>query len=311
MTLRAKAEEALKNPNVLLFLDLLAEAEGASKGYQTLFGGSTIQDLSKHPGIYQDFYNSTTKEIKRTSAAGRYQFKKDSWDEQAGRLGLTDFSPHSQDLAAIGLMMYKPKSFQALMDGNFDKALKDYGSYWASLPSSPHKQPHRSQQWVREKLEELQSADLRTKHLAMAGVEPPPPVQLPSVTYNEPPTSEDWLGVPYAEPQIELSPFEGIPPQGVTPPADLNQWQGVPFAEPTIEVDPHEGIPSEQPLGTFLDQHLQSSVFGDPQVVAGINADAERARNQAVAAFTGNPMNQSISLPKALESSIRKLLVDL
>lgn len=292
MSVRSKAEEALQNPNVQLFLDLLAEAEGASKGYRTLFGGSTIEDLSDHPRKFQEYYNSRADKIERTSAAGRYQFKQDSWDEQAKRLGLTDFSPKSQDLAAIGLMMYKPKVFEALKAGDFDTAIKGFGSFWASLPSSPHNQPHRSQAWVNEKMQELQGRDLRAQHLAMAG-EPVTP-RVPGAAPANPRTPEPWQGVPFAVPTVELSPFEGIPPST----DQRAEWQQL-----------LDSVGQTNPMLNSLD--AQPEIFADPLVQAGIDADANRARNEAVAAFTGNPVQQDISLPKALDASIRKLLVDL
>lgn len=260
MSLRDRAEEALKNPNVQLFLDLLAEAEGASKGYNTLFGGSVLQDLSDHPKIMQDYLNSKTGEVSKTSAAGRYQFKKDSWEEQEKRLGLTDFTPHSQDLAAVGLMMYKPSTLEALKKGDFNKALKDYGSYWASLPSSPYDQPHRSEAWVQDKLNELQGSSLRDQHLAMA---------------EEFSTPVQWDGVPHPVPD-------------------------------NVEQTPSLG------LGDFVDMHVNNMNSEiTPLMAAGIDADAERARNEAVAQFTGNPMRQDIPMPEALDQAIRKLLVDL
>lgn len=267
MSLRKQAEEALQNPNVKLFLDLLAEAEGASLGYNTLFGGSAIPSLDDHPRITQDYFNPVSKKTERSSAAGRYQFKISSWDEQADRLGLTDFSPESQDLAAIGLMMYKPKALEALKKGDFASALKAYGPYWASLPSSPYAQPRRSQEWIQQTMQSLRDSDLRAKHLQIAS-------QYPSQT---------------------------------TPPAP-EPWQGVPF--PITETPP----PVES-LGQFVDDAMAvsqtSSILDNPLVVASIDADAERARNEAVAAFTGKPLRHDLDLPKAIEASIRKLLVDL
>lgn len=285
MSIRSQAEAALQNPNVRLFLDLLAEAEGASKGYRTLFGGSAIHDLSDHPRIFQDYVNSTTGEVKRTSAAGRYQFKADSWDEQAKRLGLKDFSPESQDLAAIGLMMYKPKAMAALQAGDFDTALKEYGTFWASLPSSPHKQPHRSQAWVQDKLNELQSKDLRSQHMAMAG--------------EAPSGGETWKGVPFSAPTIELSPFEGIPPE-----------RDMQFSQFMDTYMPRAAAPSQYSAPTGADADIVTP-FTDPFVAASIDADADRARNEAVALFTGAPLQHDIALPKAIDASIRKLLVEL
>lgn len=94
------------------FLDAIAAGEttsgsGHNYGYSMGFGGREIDNLSSHP--YKPRQFSTTMHADKfggaspTSAAGRYQFQRGTWDSAARALGLTDFSPASQDKAALYL----------------------------------------------------------------------------------------------------------------------------------------------------------------------------------------------------------------
>ena len=47
-----------------------------------------------------------------TTAAGRYQFLKGTWDGAARQYGLKDFSPQNQDIAALALMAQNGCSFE-------------------------------------------------------------------------------------------------------------------------------------------------------------------------------------------------------
>lgn len=58
-------------------------------------GGSKFGDLSRHPNIAEP-----TRDGRQSTAAGKYQFVKGTWDRAARALGLKDFSPESQDKAA-------------------------------------------------------------------------------------------------------------------------------------------------------------------------------------------------------------------
>lgn len=75
-------------------------ASGESTSYNELFGGHQVSDLSSHPNVRVAIPGEPGH---YSTAAGRYQFLKGTWDEQAAKLGLTDFSPASQDAAAWDL----------------------------------------------------------------------------------------------------------------------------------------------------------------------------------------------------------------
>lgn len=130
--------------NVRKFLDFLGEAEGAD--YNTVVGGSSFTDYTKHPNIV----GLRTKEGPST-AAGRYQITKTTYDDFAGRLGITDFSPESQDKIALAIIQQQG-ALDDVRQGNFQTAIEKLGNRWASLPSSPYSQPKKSWEWVQARL---------------------------------------------------------------------------------------------------------------------------------------------------------------
>ncbi|EPN0730694.1 glycoside hydrolase family 24 protein [Yersinia enterocolitica] len=134
------------DPNVRQYLEVLSKAEGtasyANSGYNTMFGGDQFYDNSDHPRQLKDF-TQTDGTKNKTSAAGRYQFTSSSWDDAAKALNLTDFSPRSQDLAALFLIQ-RAGQLENVTNGNFADATSGLGGVWASLPSSNYAQPKHS-----------------------------------------------------------------------------------------------------------------------------------------------------------------------
>lgn len=120
-----QVEGYLSNSNVKAFLDTIAWAEGGR--YNNIFGGSTFSDYSRHPNrrVTAGGYTST--------AAGRYQFLYSTWNGISNILGLRDFSPHSQDLAAVYLI-YQRGQLAKIASGDLIGTLKGLGCAWAALP---------------------------------------------------------------------------------------------------------------------------------------------------------------------------------
>lgn len=75
-------------------LDKLASAEGA--GYNSIYGGHKFVSFHEHPQIPVPL--PAGKGF--STAAGRYQLTAPTWFEEKSKLGLSDFSPASQDAAA-------------------------------------------------------------------------------------------------------------------------------------------------------------------------------------------------------------------
>lgn len=123
------------------FLDFLGKAEGA--GYDTIVGGrQKITDYTTHPNIV----GLRTADGPST-AAGKYQITGTTYRDAAPHVGVTDFSPESQDKIAEFLIKRKG-AMDDVTSGNFNGAIAKLGGTWASLPSSKYLQNKRTQEWV-------------------------------------------------------------------------------------------------------------------------------------------------------------------
>lgn len=128
------------HPNVQAFLRVIRRGEGTgdSNGYRRLFGGELFASYADHP----------RKAVTRTmggkpitsTAAGAYQFLSRTWDETRAIMKLEDFSPASQDRAAVGRIAARG-ALADVMAGRFEAAIAKCAREWASLPGSPYGQP--------------------------------------------------------------------------------------------------------------------------------------------------------------------------
>jgi len=131
-TLMAIDNTTAAEPNVRAFLALIryGESSNTDRAYTTLYGGGQFADLSDHP---KQFF--TVADGRRTSAAGAYQITWTTWKWLQATYGIPDFSPASQDFAAVCLI----KRRGALADviaGNFDRAIRKCQNEWTSLPGA-------------------------------------------------------------------------------------------------------------------------------------------------------------------------------
>jgi lysozyme len=127
--------------NVTAFLMAVRVSEGTSDdgGYSRLVGGGSFNSYADHPRTLVWLPNLGIN----SSAAGAYQILRRTWDGVRAKLGLPDFSPASQDRAAVELIRQRG----ALADvraGRFAAAVEKCKKEWASLPGAGYGQRENS-----------------------------------------------------------------------------------------------------------------------------------------------------------------------
>lgn len=149
--------------NVAAFLYMIRRAEhtaadvASGADYGTFYGGARFSDFSNHPVITGELSPVKLPEsmcrnagyssgVCYSSAAGAYQFIKPTWLAQQRKVPyLTDFSPASQDQAAIRLLD-QIGALKYVRSGEIETAIRLAGSQWASLPGSTAKQGAKTMQ---------------------------------------------------------------------------------------------------------------------------------------------------------------------
>lgn len=133
--------EVIPNANLWATLATIRVAEGTpdADGYRRIYGGALFDDFSDHPRKMQTFTFRNGKTV-TSDAAGAYQFLSTTWDEAARALGLPDFSPESQDIAAIWLIRRRG-ALNDILAGRLESALNKLSYEWASLPPGRYGQP--------------------------------------------------------------------------------------------------------------------------------------------------------------------------
>lgn len=129
--------------NERAFLDMIAYAEGTSgpHGYRTLFGGGLFDDFADHPRRLIPFTNGRGERL-NSSAAGRYQFLRKTWDSLAKNLALSDFGPANQDRAALELIRQRG-ALKDVQAGRIATAIAKIAPIWASMPGAGYAQPEK------------------------------------------------------------------------------------------------------------------------------------------------------------------------
>jgi muramidase (phage lysozyme) len=151
-------ERYLKDENVQGFLSGIHKHEGYPAENETV-GYKQFKDLSEHPNIPVKFNSGGAT----STAAGKYQIIKSTWDDQKKKQGLKDFTEENQKLAAIGLLD-ESGALDAIKRGDTEKAIQLAGKHWAGLPGSTIGVPtgQKSKPFTPESVKDFAPQDLST-----------------------------------------------------------------------------------------------------------------------------------------------------
>jgi muramidase (phage lysozyme) len=159
---RITAQEA-GGARILAFLDTIKVSELGEKliaasddGYNVLVGATGAQPLlfgSYHAHPRHMCILHIGEKTVNSSAAGAYQQIMGTWDGQQRALALPDFSPRSQDFAAVNLLRGAGALPHILAGNLFDAievaaAIGDASPIWASLPGSKSGQPQHAMDMI-------------------------------------------------------------------------------------------------------------------------------------------------------------------
>lgn len=133
-------DDVTMDKNLAAFLVLIRTGEGTADqaGYRRLFGGQLFSGFADHP---RQYIRAKIGGVWVTSsAAGAYQILARTWDDVRRVVPLPDFSPASQDAAALALIKRR-RALDDIQSGRLWRAVEKCSKEWASLPGSPYGQP--------------------------------------------------------------------------------------------------------------------------------------------------------------------------
>jgi muramidase (phage lysozyme) len=276
-------------------LDMIARNEGVKYGYKTAFGNVELRSLADHPrpsAAARRSFTQTDGKTNTSSAAGRYQFLTKTWDSTVKELKdrgveITDFGPEAQDLAAIRLIEGRG-ALADVLKGDWKTAIDKLGGVWASLPSSPYKQPKRSWAYTLA---------------ALPGGEKYQPSVPTTAAVPVPGTDRAAAGTGTAAvPNLALT---GAPPSAAVEPDPYGRLVGATSAAPN-------SVRSWQDAVTEIQQQVGE---GDRRVNrfqdAALEQDANRVHQKAVANLLNRDYVPDVQFPQPLEDSINRYMARL
>lgn len=149
-TIVNQTDDTTKSNNLQAFLNAIRYGEGthSENGYSILFGGRRFYDYDTHPAMAgwggvrlsdAQCANAGFGSGCVSTAAGAYQINRPTYNRVAAKLGITDFTPASQDRIAVELISEKG-AINDVETGDIAAAVKKVRKVWASLPAAGYGQ---------------------------------------------------------------------------------------------------------------------------------------------------------------------------
>lgn len=133
LNVQADTTDMSASQNLTAFLKLVRVAESGDD-YSALIGGGNITDFSDHPAN-KGWPGIRTPDNRKTTAAGAYQITQTTWNSEVQpALHLPDFTPKSQDEAALWIIQFKrPGAWGLVTQGLLTPALARLRLEWESF----------------------------------------------------------------------------------------------------------------------------------------------------------------------------------
>lgn len=142
--MRGVNSDVLLNRNVQAFLRVIRERESSQTdaAYRTIVGGKTFSSFVDHPRIKGVCWTTQTGSRLCSTAAGAYQLTASTWDETRAAMGLPDFSPPNQDLAAVGRIAARG-ALADVLAGRVESAIRKLALEWEAFTRWPDPEPYK------------------------------------------------------------------------------------------------------------------------------------------------------------------------
>lgn len=137
----AQAQTDLKDPRVQALLAVVRDGESGGRYDAIVNSKQGFSDFSKHPNVSvlvspaHPGADGKMRPALHSTAAGAYQMRKSTWDDAAASLGLTDFQPQSQDLAAAHILK-ETGAIDRLHEGDVPGAIHAAAGQWQIFPKA-------------------------------------------------------------------------------------------------------------------------------------------------------------------------------
>ncbi len=140
-------------------LSLIGFTEGTGNCYNYMVGYKTFTSYTEHPNQCQTFGNNCS------TAAGRYQFLKKTWDIIKEKKSIASFGPINQDQGAIYLIENRGfDNYKARLNvAQFRAGIELISWEWASMPPGRYGQPIRQMDAIWQKYKEWTHPDITNK----------------------------------------------------------------------------------------------------------------------------------------------------
>jgi muramidase (phage lysozyme) len=128
---RGGCVSALSNANVQAFLHVVREGESNhdDSAFTLINGGGHFTSFAHHP-----YAGLST--LRGGRAAGAFQHLPSTWAGSESRMGLTDFSPRSQEISAVDLIANVRHALDDVLRGDLQSAIEKCRQEWTSLPGA-------------------------------------------------------------------------------------------------------------------------------------------------------------------------------